>query len=47
MKSLAESGNGANTLVGAPSVSCGVGGSMLDVQGLARHLSSALTSAVI
>ena len=47
MKSLAESGIGANTLVGAPSVSCGVGGSLLDVQSLARHSSLQMTQRYI
>ena len=46
-KSVAESENAANTLVGALWASRSVGGSLLDVQGLARHLSSALTSAVL
>jgi hypothetical protein len=47
MKSLAESGNDGNTLVGALWGSRSLGGSLLDVQKLARHLSSALTSAVL
>jgi hypothetical protein len=37
MKSLAESGNGSNTLLGALWASRSVGGSMLDVQAFARH----------
>ena len=37
--SLAESGNGANTLVGALWASRSVGGAMLDVQSIAQHSS--------
>ena len=47
MKSLAENGNGANTLVGAPSVSRSVGGSLRDVQSLARHSSLQMTQRYI
>jgi hypothetical protein len=39
MKSLAESWNGANTLVGALWAFRSVGGSMLDVQSVAQHSS--------
>jgi hypothetical protein len=38
-ESLAESGNGANTLVGALWASRSVGGAMLDVQSIAQHSS--------